>query len=156
MTAHTTAIAQCHGKTAEQIREVREDARIWCRLVSKSAETIDDVMVANEATAVLDALDHVLETLRLTEVTVYEGEDTEFLRRIVEAAMRPQPPRAPRIWHYYPDHADRCPCTRLSCGAVATDQTTAGCPEHDTNEFLPVTGHVEDFCLGPDNPRPEY
>ncbi|WP_331736714.1 hypothetical protein OG426_55225 (plasmid) [Streptomyces canus] len=139
-----------HGWTAEKIRETQSEAAHWHHQVSKHVDSDDDLLREETARVELAVLNDVLETLRLTGAE-YEGEQTEFLRKIVEAAIYPRRPGPPRILHSSVDQTLPCPCPRQACGAVGTDLALSECPQHGPDAPPVDNWHADDDCASPDS-----
>ncbi|MFJ2008010.1 hypothetical protein [Streptomyces chartreusis] len=139
-----------HGWTTEKIREAQSAAAHWHHMVSKQVDSEDDLVREKTARAELVVLNNVLETLRLTGAESYEGEQTEFLRKIVEAAIYPRRPGPPRILHVSVDATLPCSCPRQACGAIGTDLALPECPQHGPDAPPVDNWHADDHCTSPD------
>lgn len=140
-----------HDVTADGIRELQSEASHWHHVVSKQVDSDEDLVREETARVELAVLNDVLETLRLTGAEIYEGEPTEFLRRIVEAAIYPRNPGPLRILHSSVDATLPCPCPRQACGAVGTDLALPECPQHGPAAPPVDNWHSEDHCASPDS-----
>ncbi|MEU0389211.1 hypothetical protein [Streptomyces chartreusis] len=140
-----------HGWSPEKIREAHSEAVHWHHMVSKQVDSEDDLVREETARVKLTVLNDVLETLRLTGAESYEGEQTEFLRKIVEAAIYPRRPGPPRILHASVDGTLPCPCPRQACGAVGTDLALPECPQHGSDAPPVNNWHADDHCSSPDS-----
>lgn len=119
--------AERRERAFQLVREkARDKTADECRQAQAALDDDATVMAGEQR----DAWSDVLETLRLTGAERYEGEATEFMRKIVEAAINPRPV-ARTVWHLdRQDDEVPCACRRQPCGGVAGSDTVLGCPNH--------------------------